>query len=239
MSTHLLFQEDSYLSRFEAVVTKVIDKYIVLDRTAFHPGPFGGLDTDTGFLESERGRTRVIRAEYRDDLVYHYVEDSSLFNEGMIITGIIDWDRRYAMMKLHTAAHVLIATIYNKHGYLVTGGHITHEHGRMDFDVKDNDWKTVLENAILETNEILAKCIDVNIYWITREEASKIPGLVKLAEKTPLALNRIRIVEIKGIDIQADGGPHVRNTCEIGGVKLLKIENRGKTKKRIYYALSS
>lgn len=239
MVTRLLFQEDSYLTKFEAKVLSVMENTVVLDQTAFHPGPFGGLDSDSGFLESSRGRTRVLGATYKDGVVYHIVEGPSLFQEGELVVGWVDWDKRYAMMKLHTAAHVLIAIIYNKYGYLVTGGHITHEHGRMDFDVKDENWKAVLESAVSEANYTLAKCIDVRIYWVTRDEALGIPGLVKLAEKTPLGLEKIRVVEIPGVDVQADGGPHVRNTCEVGRIRLLKIENRGKTKKRLYYALES
>lgn len=237
MKTILLFQVDSYLTSFEARVLDVVDSAVVLDKTAFHPGPYGGLDSDVGSLESPKGKTKVLRAELREDIVYHFVEDATLFEVDQIVNGYIDWDRRYNMMKLHTAAHVLIATIYNKYEYLVTGGHITHEYGRMDFDVKDENWKTVLESAVSETNGILSKCIDVKIYWISREEAMSIPGLVKLAEKTPLTMEKIRVVEIPGIDIQADGGPHVRNTCEVGRIKLIKVENRGKTKKRIYYGL--
>ncbi len=239
LPTRLLFQEDSYLSRFEARVAKVVDNSVVLDQTAFHPGPFGGLDTDTGWLETSLGKTRVVKAEYKEGDVYHVVEDPSIFSEGALVTGVLDWDKRYAMMRLHTGAHVLIATIYNKYGYLVTGGHITHEYGREDFDVKDENWKTVFESAVAEANEVLAKCLEVRVYWLSRDEALKIPGLVKLAEKTPLALEKIRVVEIPGVDIQADGGPHVKNTCEVGKLKLLKIENRGKTKKRIYYGLES
>lgn len=237
MKTALLFQEDSYLTTFNAKVLKVVEGAVVLDRTAFHPSPYGGLDTDVGFLKSSTGVSRVTRAELKDDAVYHFVEDPSIFMEGQEVVGTIDWDRRYRMMRLHTAAHVLIATLYNKYEYLVTGGHITHEYGRLDFDVKGENWRSLLESSVAETNELLSRCIEVRIYWVSREEAANIPGLVKLAEKTPLGMELIRVVEIPGIDLQADGGPHVRNTCEVGRVKLLKVENRGKTKKRIYYGL--
>jgi len=237
VATRLLFQEDSYMTEFVARVLSVEGNNVVLDQTAFHPGPYGGLDTDTGYLHVSGGKTRVTRAEFREGTVYHMVEDPSLFSPGIYVRGEIDWGRRYSMMKLHTAAHVLISTIYNKYGYLVTGGHISPEYGRMDFDVKGEDWREVLERAVAETNSLLAKCVEVKVYWLTRDEAVKIPGLVKLAEKSPLEYERIRVVEIPGIDLQADGGPHVRNTCEVGQVKLLKVENRGKTKKRLYYGL--
>ncbi|MFN4046659.1 MAG: alanine--tRNA ligase-related protein [Acidilobaceae archaeon] len=237
MKTRLLFQEDSYLREFTARVLESSGSHVILDATAFHPTPYGGLDTDTGYLESGGVRVKVLRAEVRGDLVAHIVEPPAPFTPGSEVRGVIDWDKRYNMMRLHTAAHIIASVMYRRYGALITGGHITPEYSRDDFDITVEDWKKAFEEAIAESNEIIGRCVEVKIYWLPREEALKIEGMVKLAEKLPPEVEKLRIVEITGVDIQADGGPHVRSTCEIGEVKLLKIENRGKRKKRIYYTL--
>lgn len=238
LKTRLLFQEDSYLREFVARVEEVEGENVVLDQTAFHPVPYGGLDTDMGVLQVlSGGEARVLRAEVRGDVVVHVVSDSSLFKPGDLVRGVLDWERRYRMMRLHTAAHILASVLYNRYGALITGGLVTPDYSRDDFDVEAEDWRRVFENAVEEANSIISKCIDVRIYWLTRDEALKIPGIVKLAERAPPDEELLRVVEIPGVDIQLDGGPHVRNTCEIGGLKILKLENRGKRKKRIYYTL--
>lgn len=239
MKTRLLFQEDSYAKEFSAVVLDVVGDKVVLDQTLFHPTPYGGLDTDTGTLECEAGAARVVRAELEGGVVYHVVDKPELFKRSELVRGVIDWDRRYRMMRLHTAAHVIAAVLYEKHGALITGGHITPEYARDDFDIQTESWKEAFEEAVRLANEIAARCIEVKVYWLRREEALKIPGLVKLADRIPPQEELVRVVEIPGVDMQADGGPHVKNTCEIGEVKLLKVESRGKRKKRLYYALAT
>lgn len=238
MPTRLIFQEDSYAKTFEALVLRVEGSFVVLDRTAFHPAYHGGLDTDTGYLEGPRGKARVIRAELRGDDVYHIVEDPSTLSSGDRVRGEIDWDRRYTMMRMHTAAHVLIAQMYKNYGALVTGGHIAPDQARMDFDIRQEDWKAVIEEGVAEANEVISRCIEVKVYWLPREEALKIPGITKLAEMDfLLGLESVRVVEIPGVDLQADGGPHVRNTCEIGEIRVLRLESKGRTRKRIYYVV--
>jgi misacylated tRNA(Ala) deacylase len=237
LRTRLLFQEDSYTVEFSAHVTMVEGDRVFLDSTAFHPTPYGGLDTDTGYLEVEGFKVRVLRAEVVGDEVAHVVEDPSRFKPGILVKGVIDWDRRYRMMKLHTAAHVIASILYSKYGALVTGGHITPEYSRDDFDIDVGDWRRAFEDAVREANDIIGSCRSVKVYWLSRDEALRIPGLVKLADRIPPEVERLRIVEVEGVDIQADGGPHVRNTCEIGRIALLKVENRGRRKKRIYYTL--
>lgn len=239
MGTRLLYQEDSYLREFEAEVVEVREDEVALDATAFHPGPHGGLDTDTGYLESPKGGWRVESARLDEDIVYHRVPGHSL-NVGDRVHGIIDWERRYSMMRLHTFSHILAAILYEMHGALVTGGHITPGEARDDFDLSSigPGWKEALQEAFEEAKRVAGGCIEVKVYWLPREEALRIPGLVKLAARLPPSVERLRIVEIPGVDIQADGGPHVRNTCEIGEVELVKIESKGKRRKRIYYRLA-
>lgn len=239
IKTRLLFQTDSYLKEFTARVEAVEGDGVILDQTAFHPVPHGGLDTDIGVLiASSQETARVAKAEIKGDVVVHYVDKPSIFRAGDIVRGVIDWERRYRMMKLHTAAHILAAVLYERYGALITGGLVTPEYSRDDFDIESEDWRLIFEKSVEEVNNIISRCIEVKIYWLSREEALKIPGIVKLAERIPPSEEILRVVEIPGIDIQLDGGPHVKNTCEIGGIKILKVENRGKRKKRIYYTLT-
>ncbi|MEB2836961.1 MAG: alanyl-tRNA editing protein [Desulfurococcales archaeon] len=237
--TRLLYQEDSYLREFDATVVEVRGDEVALDATAFHPGPHGGLDTDTGYLVGRGGRWRVEAARLEGDTVYHRVPGHSL-GPGERVHGVIDWPRRYAMMRLHTFSHILAAVLYERYGALVTGGHISPEGARDDFDLSKagGEWRRALLEGFEEARRIAARCIEVKVYWLPREEALKIPGLVKLASRLPPEVERLRIVEIPGVDIQADGGPHVSNTCEIGEVELVGVESKGRRRRRIYYRLA-
>ncbi len=236
--TRLLYQEDSYLREFEARVADVAGDYVVLDATAFHPGPHGGLDTDTGYLVKGVSTYRVEGARMLEGgIVAHFLDSTSGLEAGDPVRGVIDWGRRYNMMRLHTYSHILAAILYEKYGVLVTGGHITPEYGRDDFSIERDDWKQVLSEAVEEANEIAGRCLEVKVYWLPRDEALRIPGLVKLAGRLPPEVEMLRIVEIPGVDVQADGGPHVRNTCEIGGVEVVRMESRGRKRKRLYYKL--
>ncbi|MCE4621098.1 MAG: alanyl-tRNA editing protein [Desulfurococcales archaeon] len=240
MPAKLLFQFDSYLKEFEAVVTRIEGNTLFLDQTAFHPRPSGGLDADHGFIYSNSGvPLKVVDVTIVDNDVAHHIEgDPSILRVGEKIRGVIDWDRRYRIMRLHTASHIIAALLYERYGALVTGGHIGPDVARDDFDLsRADDWKAALRWAVEETNRIASKCIEVKVYWLSREEALSIPGLIKLAEKLPPSIDKLRVVEIPGVDIQADGGPHVRNTCEIGEIEIVKLESKGRKKRRIYYKL--
>ena len=239
MPAKLLFQQDSYMREFDAVVTRIEDNKVFLDATAFHPRPSGGLDADTGKLIAENGvELRVVDTVIDNGDVAHIVEgDVEAIGPGTRVHGVIDWDRRYRMMQLHTASHVLAAVLYNKYGARVTGGHISPDVARDDFEIQVGDWKKAIIDAVEEANNIMRRCIEVKIYWLPREEALRIPGIVKLADRLPPSVEKLRIVEIPGVDIQADGGPHVRNTCEIPGIKIVKLESRGRRRKRVYYTL--
>ncbi len=236
MPARRLYQHDSYLREFNATVTRVEERKVFLDETAFHPRPVGGLDADTGRLILPDGKElRVTDVIEENGDVAHIVEEAAeTLRPGTPVRGVIDWDRRYRMMRLHTALHIIAAILYKKHGALVTGSHVSPTGARVDFSIEARDWKNAILDAVREANEIAARCIEVRIYWLPREEAMKIPGIVKLAEKTPPG-EKLRIVEIPGVDIQADEGPHVRNTCEIGEIRAEKLESRGKRRKRLYF----
>jgi len=235
--TEKLFMKDSYLKSCEAVVQKVENNQVILDKTIFHPLS-GGVSNDVGkiiFLDHDYSVVEV-REDKESENVIHVLSTNPEFKEGELVRCELDWNRRYKLMKLHTAAHILSSIMYNKYGALITGGHIEAEVAKDDYSIEKAD-KSLFEDAISEVNEVVSKAIEVKVYFLPREEALKIRGIVKLAERAPPNLKELRIVEIPGVDIQADGGPHVKNTSEIGKIVLMKVENKGKNRKRVYYRL--
>ncbi len=232
--TELLYMDDSYLREFEAQVVEVSGGRVVLDRTAFYPVG-GGLPSDTGVLLKEGEEYRVEEVRKEGGKVWHMVPGHSL-SPGDSVRGVIDWDRRYRVMRMHTALHALIAVMNQKFGVLVTGNKVAPDRSRVDVNLEKPD-RELVEKVIAETNEELAKGLPVKIYYLPREEAMKIPGIVKLAKALPPSVQKLRIVEIEGLDIQADGGPHVSNTKEVGKIVFLKLENKGKNNRRIHFTL--
>lgn len=238
MATELLYQKDSYLREFDATVKRIDGEKIVLDQTAFNPRS-GGLDHDTGILVKEGREYRVVKVLFDKETreVVHYLDTSVHdLKVGDQVRGIIDWDRRYRIMRMHTAAHILSAIMYRDYNALITGGHISSDKAYDDYSLPEFK-PEIFREAVHKANEVVKQGIEVKIYWLKREEALKIPGVVKLASRMPPDIEYLRIVEIPGIDIQADGGPHVRNTREIGEIVFLKAENKGKKRKRLYYTV--
>lgn len=236
--TERLYIFDSYLKSCDSKVKFVNGEKVVFERTIFHPLS-GGVANDLGTVTHSgiaQGIVDVTEDKNTGDII-HTLEAKPSFMQGDVVTMELDWNRRYTLMKLHTAAHILSSIMYKKYGALITGGHINVDLAKDDFSIEKSD-RTIFEEAISELNDIASKAIDVKIYYMPREEALKIPGMVKLAEKAPPALSELRIVEIPGVDVQADGGPHVRNTSEIGKVVLVKVENKGKDRKRVYYKIA-
>lgn len=233
-----LYQYDSYIREFKATVVKVKDNKVFLDQTAFHPGPSGGLDTDKGYLISLGGEKFNVLQVFEEEGDFAHVVSEGKLRIGEEVKGVIDWERRYKMMKLHTASHVLLAVLYKRYNALVTGGHITPDEARDDFDISGvENWKEAVITAVNEANNLLRRDLEVKVYWLPREEALKIPGIVKLAERFPPNVSEVRIVEIPGVDLQADGGPHVRNTGEVGQIVVRKMESKGARRKRVYYTV--
>ncbi len=236
--TELLYQIDSYVKEFEARIVKVDGPNIVLDKTVFNPRA-GGLDHDTGYIEGPSGKFRVVEVLLNRETgeVIHRldVEDHGL-QSGDVIEGVIDWGRRYKLMRLHTAAHIISAIMYRDYGTLITGGHISPDKAYDDYSIERFD-PQIFVDAINKANDIVKRGLDVVIKWMKREEALRIPGMVKLASRAPPNVEVLRIVEIPGVDIQADGGPHVRNTREIGEIVMLKAVNKGRKRKRLYYTV--
>ncbi|MEM1956048.1 MAG: alanyl-tRNA editing protein [Candidatus Caldarchaeum sp.] len=233
-STELLYLDDSYMREFAATVLKSEDGCVVLDRTAFHPRG-GGLVSDTGVIVHAGGEARVLEVLFEGDEVVHRVE-GVVPSEGSEVECLLDWERRYRLMRMHTGLHVLAATMVEKTNALITGNNISHDQGRVDFSLESFD-RAVMEECVEETNRRLGRGYPVKTYYMEREKVLSTPGLVKLAGRLPPDIPLLRIVEIGEVDVQADGGPHVRNTSEVGRITATKLENKGKTNRRMYFAV--
>ena len=230
-----LYMNDSYTKEFEASVENVKDdKFIVLDKTAFYPTG-GGQPHDTGMMILNNEQYPVVYVGKFDGNISHEVAKPGL-KAGDKVLCRIDWDRRYRLMRMHTAAHIIDAVVYQKANALCTGNQIGVDKTRIDFSVESLD-REKMQQYIMTANEIAKKAIEVKIYFMKRDEALKIPGIVKLAAATPPNVEELRIVEIPNVDIQADGGTQVKNTAEIGEIQFLSVENRGKNNKRVYYTI--
>lgn len=233
---------DCYVQEFEATVKEVAgDRFVVLDKTAFYPDS-GGQPHDTGVLVRE-GDGREFPVTYTrkmDDLISHEVaitDSGSGLAAGDRVTGRIDWERRHLFMRSHTACHVLSAVIHKETGALITGNRIGEAKTRVDFSLKDFD-RSEIKAYEEKTNEILDQNIPVEIKILSREEALKIPSIVKLKMDLPDRAD-MRIIDIVGYDAQACGGTHVGNTGEIGHIEVVKAENKGKNNRRIYFRLKT
>lgn len=234
--TKALYLFDSYLKEADACVVSVKDgKYVVLDQTIFYPNG-GGQPYDTG---------KIIRGTEAYDVVYvgkfsgeisHEVDRAGL-QIGDKVHLVLEWERRYKLMRSHTAAHVVASLLNQGTGALITGNQLDLDHVRFDFNLEQFD-RGVLEAYLQKANRLFGTDVPVKWYELPREEAMKIPGVVKMAAAFPPDLPSLRIVEIVGVDKQADGGTHVRNLREVGQVQLLKTENKGKCNRRIYFNLN-
>ncbi len=226
--TEKLYLKDSYLKEIEATVLEKDGNKVILDRTIVYPGG-GGQPMDKGFING----VPVVKVEREKP--FHVLEgEAPEIGEKVKVT--IDWDFRYRIMRMHTAAHVLASVFYKEYNAKITGNQLGYEKTRFDFNVPEFN-RELLEEAVKKANDILSKDIELKIYEMPREEAFKIPEIVKLAGALPPNIPILRIVEIPGIDIQADGGTHVKNLREVGTIKILKMENKGKNNRRIYYGL--
>jgi len=236
--TKLLYLDDAYLKEFEAEVIDVLEQdkafYIVLNQTIFYPRG-GGQPSDIGVLECSDKVYNVIEVIKREGRVLHKLDNVGL-KMGDKVFGRIDWDRRYTLMRMHTSSHLIDAVLYRDGKILVTGNQLDVDKSRIDFNMQEFSMDKV-QGYIAEANRIIAKDLSVKNYYLSREEAFKIPGIVKLAGALPPDIPVLRITEIVGLDIQADGGTHVNSLKEIGKINILSIENKGKERKRICYTL--
>ncbi len=231
--TKPLYLEDAYLREFTAKVISVQDnKYIVLDQTAFYPQG-GGQPCDTGIIKNQSGSLFTVTFVGKFDGEIRHEVDKPGLNKGDIVTGTVDWNRRYSLMKAHTVAHIISGIINKEAGALITGNQLKEGQVRIDFDLDTFD-KDAFQKYIDSTNEAISRNLVVKSYYLNKDEAMKIPGIVKLAGALPPNVANLRIVEIGDVDISADGGTHVCNTSEIGKVFFSRYESKGKNNRRVY-----
>ncbi|MGV8085089.1 MAG: alanine--tRNA ligase-related protein [Candidatus Bilamarchaeum sp.] len=229
--TELICLKDSYAKECQATVTEKNGKDIILDQTVFYPRG-GGQPTDFGTIN----QYRIVNVSKKDGKIIHECEVESDLKVGDKVIARIDWGRRYKLMRMHTAAHILAATAYTELGYQITGNQIEVDQTRFDFSMENFD-RAKFDQMVEKCNEKLTQNTDLKVYELPREEALKIPGVVKLANALPPSIAILRIVEIPGIDLQADGGTHVKNVLEVGKIKISRLDNKGAKNKRIYFEL--
>lgn len=235
MPTELLYQTDSYTKSFDGRVVDVADHGVVLDRTVFYPRG-GGQMADQGWLEAYRERFRVIAVEKRGDEVLHTI-DGPLPALGARVHGTIDWDHRYRMMRTHTALHVLCGVIFQRYGAVVTGNQMYPDRARMDFTLADLNADRVQEIERM-SNEAISSGHPVRVRFLPRREADIMPELIRTKiNMIPSWVDPVRVVEIVGLDVQADGGTHVANTFEVGAIRITKTENKGRENRRLEIVL--
>lgn len=233
--TELLYLHDSYLKEFDATVGASSGQAVALDRTAFYAGG-GGQPADTGLLRWSGGESRVIEVRKDGEAVWHAVE-GALPPVGTTVRGTLDWERRHAIMRHHSALHVLVGVIYRQFNALVTGGAIYPDRARMDFSLEDLN-KDRIAAIEAEANRVIKEDRRILVRFLSREEFER-SDLVRLAKNlVPAGIREVRVVEIEGFDAQADGGTHVANTLEIGRLVVTKTENKGKTNRRLEIALA-
>jgi len=228
----MLFIEDSYLKDFDATILNIDSNKIILDRTAFY-AKSGGQPGDIGKITLNGKEMNIIDTVYDNKQnIIHVCENSNDLKIDEKIKGKINWEIRYKHMRMHTALHLLCSLI----PYDVTGGQISYEKSRLDFNADDKIEKEEIENKI---NQLVEDDHEISYQWITLEELDNQPDLVRtMSVKPPRTNNEIRLVKIGSIDLQPCGGTHVRRTKEIGSIRIGKIENKGKMNRRVNLSIS-
>jgi misacylated tRNA(Ala) deacylase len=234
--TEELFLEDAYLKEFEARVIKLAGREVIIDRTAFYPGG-GGQPADKGTLSIGPVRAAVVDVRREGDDVVH-VLDNAVPDTVQELNGELDWERRYGHMRYHTALHVLSGVIWKAFGARVTGGRMYADRARMDFSFPGEWTVDVVSEIERLTNKALAEGRPVKVYELPREEALKNADLIRTqVNLVPERVKTVRIVEIEGIDAQADGGTHVANTREVGDLEITGHKSKGRQNKRVEFVL--
>jgi len=229
-----LFLNDPYAKEFDSEVVDIFGgKNVVLRETVFYPQG-GGQPGDTGFLATADGQKFTVTNTWKfEGKVLHELEKPGLA-VGQKVHGDIDWERRYLLMRNHTAAHILSGVIHKLHGAMITGNQLGTDKTRIDFSLVDFS-KEQMENFIAEANAVVDAGHEVKAYYLTKEEAANVEEISKLAKGLPPDITNIRVVDIVGFDKQPDGGTHVKNTKEVGHLVLLKCENKGASNRRAYF----
>lgn len=226
--TEQLFRDDSYLKECTAHVVATDDDAIVLDRTVFYPLG-GGQPGDTGAIHWDANSAEIIDTRYGEDgeIRHLFAAGTNPPTAGVEVTAVLDWDRRYRHMRMHTALHLLGAVL--KYG--VTGGNIAAEKSRLDFDMEeavDKESVTAKLQALVAGNHV------VNCRWISDAELEAQPELVRtMSVQPPKNAGQVRLLEIERVDLQPCGGTHLKNTCEVGDIRIGKVEKKGRRNRRV------
>ena len=238
MPAQLLYQTESYIKSFEATITAASDAGVQLNRTAFYPGG-GGQPADFGTIQSENGETFSVNGAKRQGQDWLYTIDGDKLPEvGEAVRCNIDWQRRYALMRTHTAMHILCGVVFRDFGALVTGGNMTPGQGRLDFEFEQLQ-RDMVEDIEAKINQEVQAARPIEIQILPREAAFKIPDLIRTKiNLLPQHIQEIRTVHIVGLDLQADGGTHVANTEEVGPLRILQYKSKGRLNKRLVVGLT-
>ncbi|MBN1402637.1 MAG: alanyl-tRNA editing protein [Anaerolineae bacterium] len=237
--TELLYQRDSYLRGFDATVLDVVEgRALRLDRTAYYPGG-GGQPHDVGLLRAGGIEFAIERVSRQGEHVLHWVAGEQLPAVGARVAGEIDWEPRYRLMRTHTALHVLCGVVWRDYGAQVTGGNMEPLAGRMDFEFETLH-KELVQEIEERVNVEIQRAHEVRVDILPRAEAFQIPDLIRTKiNLLPEGITEVRVVEIVGLDLQADGGTHVANTREVGPVRVVRYESKGRINKRLHIALDA
>lgn len=229
--TNILCYDDSYLQEFDATVVMETSNGVVLDQTAFYPGG-GGQPCDIGKLFDPENAYTINKVSREDGNYVHHM-DGPMPKTGTSVQGKIDWERRYQLMRTHTALHTLCGIVWREYGAKVTGSDMKPLSARMDFELErmTTDFASEVEETV---NRELMSAHPVIVKNFPREEAFQIPDLIRTKiNLLPSSINEVRVVEIVGLDLQADGGTHVKNTSEVGQIKVVKHQSKGRINKRL------
>ncbi|CAN5718440.1 alanyl-tRNA editing protein AlaXM [soil metagenome] len=241
--TELLYYQDAYTKEFDAVITAVQmdgdNPQVALNRTAFYPGG-GGQPHDEGWLDIGGLRTGVSKVKKEGEQIWHTLSSQSDSNPivvGAQVHGELDWERRYKLMRTHTAMHILCGVVWRDYGASVTGGNMDPGQSRMDFEFAALSRELITEiEAKCQAEIAAAHAIQAKI--LPREAAFQIPDLIRTKiNLLPAGIQEVRTLEIVDLDLQADGGTHVANTREVGAIKIVDYKSKGAINKRIYIEL--
>ncbi len=236
--TERIYSTDAYATTVAATVVKTDpdENRVLLDRTVFYPGG-GGQPHDLGTIAIGDDRLAVVKVAQDSDGVWHWLE-GGLPSQGTRVDGTLDWERRYRLMRTHTALHALCGVIWRRFESPVTGGNMQPGEGRLDFDIPD--WSADdLPLVEADLNAELARRRDIEVSFLPRDAADQDPSLIRTkVNLLPRDIEEVRVIDIVGLDRQADGGTHVRETGEVGAITIPKAENKGRGFRRIRVRLT-
>jgi misacylated tRNA(Ala) deacylase len=235
--TKLLYQTDSYLQEFTTKVVDVSEQGVVLEETAFYPGG-GGQPADAGVLTDSKEKTFPVTGLQRiEGKLMHLIPGADRPAVDDLVKGKIDWQRRYLLMRTHTALHILCGVIWRDYQAQVTGGNMEPGRGRLDFEFERME-RSLVNEIEEKINQEVTAARDVKVDILPREEAFQIPDLIRTKiNLLPPNIKKVRVVHIVGLDLQADGGTHVANTREVGTLKIVDYKSKGRINKRLVVTL--